>query len=77
MTSSFSNDQFHLLADHKIASSPTEVKNENLALTACLFNAGFSGIRIICSRIKVCKILTGESLRNPALNKHAGRYGAF
>lgn len=48
--------------------------NKSQAITACLFNAGFSGNLIIVSRIKVCKILTGESLRNPALNKHAARY---
>ena len=73
MTSSFSNVQFHRLAHYKIPSNPTEVKNENLALTACLCNAGFSGNLIIVSRIKVCKILTGKSLRNPELNKHTGR----
>jgi hypothetical protein len=73
MTSSFSIDQFHFFADQEIASRQTIVKNENLALTACLFNAGFSGNLIIVSRIKVFKILTGKQLRTPALNKHAAR----
>ena len=47
--------------------------NESRAITACLFNACFSGNLIIVSRIKVCNILTGKSLRNPALNKPAAR----
>jgi hypothetical protein len=45
MTSSFSNDQLHLFADHKIASSPTEVKKENLALTSATRKFGSSGFR--------------------------------
>jgi len=39
--------------------------NESRAITACLFNAGFSGNLIIVSRIKVCKFLTGNSFVIP------------
>ena len=40
--------------------------NENLAITPCLFNAGFCGNFIIISRIKVSNILTGNSFASRA-----------